>query len=189
MARKYWLGLLLLTTGCSGMNHTERGMLTGGALGAGAGTVIGGLSGRPGAGAAIGAAGGALLGGVVGNEHDKAEQRQIRAAHEYQMRNPPLSVQDVIQMSQQHISDRVIIDQMRATNSFYTLNSADITFLKQQGVSDGVVSTMISRRPGSVPVVVQPRPVGAVYVVEPPPPPVSVGVGFGWSSGPRRCWH
>lgn len=54
--------------------NTQRGIATGGLLGAGAGAIIGHQSGRTGQGALIGAAAGGTAGGLYGNARDQ-EQR------------------------------------------------------------------------------------------------------------------
>src|SRR5438093_850776 len=114
-----WLaaGLLLLSgAGCAGMNNTEAGALGGGDIGAGLGTVVGGISGHPLAGAAIGGAGGALLGGAVGNSEDRRERREVQAANAWAAQNQ-MTLTDVVSMTQQHISDTIIIQQMDTTYS------------------------------------------------------------------------
>ena len=179
MRKTLCLCLLTAVTGCSGMNNTDRGMLAGGVLGAGAGTVIGGANGKPGAGALIGAGTGALLGGLVGNAEDKAERRAEAIARA----NPPLAIADVVRLAQQHISDDIIINQIRTTGSSYNLTPYEIQYLKTQGVSDRVVMEMQARRQAVVPAR------STVYVVDPAPPPVSVGVGFGYGWGPRYHHH
>ena len=65
----------LLLAGCSGqpLSTREKGILGGGALGAGTGAIVGAAVGAPGAGAAIGGGLGALAGGVVGNELQNRE--------------------------------------------------------------------------------------------------------------------
>ena len=184
-AKRLLSGLLLTATvGCSGMNHTERGAVTGGAIGGILGTGIGLAAGRPGAGAAIGAGVGALTGGAIGNDVDKGERR-VAAAQAHAARNPPLSVNDVVQLSQQRVADDIIIAQMDSTGSNYQLNTADIQHLHVQGVSDRVIRAMQTRRPLAM---VPARPVGHVVIVEPPPPPPPVGFSIGYVSGPRRCW-
>ncbi len=60
-----------LTTGCESMNRTQKGTLTGSAVGAGLGALIGKRSGHTGRGALIGGAVGALSGGLVGNYMDR----------------------------------------------------------------------------------------------------------------------
>jgi len=56
---------------------TQQGAILGGALGAGAGAIIGNQShGRTGEGALIGAAGGALAGALIGDQVDENRRRQ-----------------------------------------------------------------------------------------------------------------
>ena len=58
------LVISLALGGCAGMSDTEQRTLSGGAIGAGAGTVVGAIAGHTAWGAAIGAAAGAA--GVTG---------------------------------------------------------------------------------------------------------------------------
>lgn len=58
-------------TGCAGMSRTEQRALSGGAIGAATGALIGGIYGHPGTGAAIGGASGAA-GGYL---YEKNQQR------------------------------------------------------------------------------------------------------------------
>lgn len=180
MITKKWLGSLILLSvcGCKSMNNTEAGAVGGGALGAGIGALAGAATGHAGAGAAIGAGVGAITGGLIGNSQDKAEAKQKQVAADWAAHNPPLGLPDVVQMTQQHISDDLIIRQMEVTRSYYNLRPEDITYLKSQGVSDRVVYAMQSRRGDGTATVVQGRPV--VIVEHAPPPPVAVGFGFGY---------
>ena len=79
-------------------------------------------------------------------------------------------------MSQQHISDALIITEIRSTNSFYRLNPDHLVWLKQMGVSDVVIMEMQSRVPQQV-YTAAPYYHREVVVVE--PAPVAVGIGFG----------
>ena len=177
------LGLLpgvLLSTGCSSMSQTEAGAVGGGLLGAGAGALVGSATGHTGAGAAIGAGLGALAGGVTGNaveESEKRTQAQIQAATAAQAR-AQLGLVDVATMSQQHISDSVIISQIRTTGSVYRLSPTDINWLKENGVSDPVIMEMQATAARVPPTVTVVRPVRPVYVYEEPPP---IGVGFSYT--------
>jgi hypothetical protein len=175
---------LALTCGCASMNNTEKGVVGGGAIGAGTGALVGHALGHTGGGALIGAGVGALSGGLVGNAIDDSEKKQdakLAAATPVPPRGP-LGLTDIVSMAQQHISDEVIITQVRATGSSYNLSAGDIIWLKQNGVSDEVVREMqlTAQYPRRYY-----RPMPVYYVPEPPPPPVSVGVGFGYS----RCWR
>lgn len=62
--------VLILVAGCSNMTPQQQRALSGGAIGAGAGAVLGWAVGAPALGAAIGGAGGAAIGAVTGPSHD-----------------------------------------------------------------------------------------------------------------------
>ncbi len=62
-----------LLAGCAGMNDTQQRALTGTAIGAGGGAIIGALAGNAGLGAAIGAGAG-LAGGLVVDRVKQNEQ-------------------------------------------------------------------------------------------------------------------
>lgn len=183
MKRTIWLSGLILTTlsGCAGMNHTESGALGGGLLGAGAGAIIGGATGHAGAGALIGGVAGGLTGAAIGKSEDRYERRQAAAANAYARAHPPMSLRDIILLSQAHVPADTIIRQIDSTGSWFSLSADDLIDLRQQGVSDQVIAVMQARRTPP-PVYVRPR--SDVVVVE--PAPVAIGVGF--STGPRRCW-
>lgn len=62
------IGIALLATGCTNMNKTQQGALSGGAIGALGGAGIAAIAGGSGTtGALIGGAVGAVAGGVVGH--------------------------------------------------------------------------------------------------------------------------
>lgn len=166
-----------LACGCSSLSHGENGALAGGAIGAGTGAIVGHALGHTGGGALIGAGAGALAGGLIGHAEDKKEERAVAAATA--AARPPLGIVDVVQMAQQHVSDDLIISNIRSTGSVYHLSAQDTIWLKQNGVSDRVVQEMMATASRYPPRVYSATPVYAqpVYVVEPAPPPVSVGVG------------
>lgn len=174
------LSLVLVSSGCSSMTPTDRGVLGGGAVGAGTGAVIGSAVGHTGAGAAIGGAIGAISGGLVGNEIERSEQRSVAAAQAHSQ----IGMGDVIAMAHNHVSDPVIIQHIRTAGTVFHLSAQDVLVLKQNGVSDVVVQEMMATAHRVPPRHAYGTP---VYVVEPPPPPVAVGVGFGFRSGGRCC--
>ncbi len=95
MSRRYWCAALasaLAICGCDSLSHTENGALAGGAIGAGAGALIGNATGHTGAGALSGAGVGALSGGLIGHAVDKSEERAVAAASA----SHPLGMTDVI---------------------------------------------------------------------------------------------
>lgn len=62
--------VVLLAAGCSNMTPQEQRALSGGAIGAAGGAVIGAIAGVPALGAAIGGAGGAAIGALTDPLHD-----------------------------------------------------------------------------------------------------------------------
>lgn len=178
-----------LLSGCATMTPTERGIGTGGLIGAGTGALIGKATGNAGAGALLGAGLGALTGGLIGNAVEESEARtEARLAAHAEPARGPLGLTDVAQMAQAQISDSVIISQIRATGSTFQLSPTDTIWLKQQGVSDAVIQEMLAsacRPPRRIytatPVYTRP-----IYIVEPCPPPPVVGIGFGYTYS-RRC--
>jgi hypothetical protein len=64
----------LLVGGCSSMTPTQQRVLSGGAIGAGSGTLIGWAAGCPACGAAIGGGAG-LLGGYAYDQYEKSQGR------------------------------------------------------------------------------------------------------------------
>jgi osmotically inducible lipoprotein OsmB len=64
----------ILMGGCSGMSNTEQRVLSGGAIGAGSGALIGWAAGCPACGAAIGGGAG-MVGGYVYDQYEKSKGR------------------------------------------------------------------------------------------------------------------
>jgi hypothetical protein len=176
----------LLTTGCSTMDNTEKGVGLGGLIGAGAGTAIGAATGSPKTGAVVGGLLGAGVGGAIGADADREEQKEVRqaqAAAAAANARPQLGMTDVVRMTQQGVDPNVIINQLRNTGSTFNLSNGDVEYLTQCNVNPQVIATMQAARPGTVirgrPVIVQDPPpvvevVRPVYVA---PAPV---VGFGY---------
>ena len=69
------LAISLALGGCSGMSDTEQRTLSGGAIGAGAGTAIGAAAGETAWGAAIGTGVG-LAGGYLYDRHQKGKEKK-----------------------------------------------------------------------------------------------------------------
>jgi osmotically inducible lipoprotein OsmB len=65
---------VLLVGGCSGMSNTSQRTLSGGAIGAGSGALIGWAAGCPACGAAIGGGAGAA-GGYIYDRYEKSQGR------------------------------------------------------------------------------------------------------------------
>jgi hypothetical protein len=195
-----WVGL---STGCSTMSNTTTGGLAGGALGAGAGTLIGAATGNPKTGALVGGLLGAGVGTAVGADADRQERAEIRrtqaeiAQAQAAAQPGPLSMEDIVNMSKPNpqtgarVSDDVMVDYIRSSHSRFDLSPADIRYLTDNGVSDRVVREMMNTKTSRVsvgpprtvvvqepPVVVyeRPYPLYRPYYYAPPPP-----IGFGFS--------
>jgi hypothetical protein len=58
----------------------------------------------------------------------------------------PYGVEDVLKMSRAQVSDDVIATYIQNTGTIYSLGPNDIVYLKDQGVSDRIVNTMLDQR-------------------------------------------
>src|SRR5437899_2600381 len=58
----------------------------------------------------------------------------------------PYGVEDVLKMSRAQVSDDVIATFIQNTGTIYSLGPNDIVYLKEQGVSDRIVNTMLDQR-------------------------------------------
>jgi hypothetical protein len=58
----------------------------------------------------------------------------------------PYGVEDVLKMSHAQVSDDVIATYIQNTGTIYNLGPNDIVYLKEQGVSDRIVNTMLDQR-------------------------------------------
>ena len=174
---------VLLASGCSSMSNTEQGVGVGGLLGAATGAIIGSATHHAGTGAAIGAGVGAVAGGLTGHAIDKSEERTAAQVAASAPARGPLGLTDVVQLAQAHVSDDVIISQIRTTGSVFRLSANDTIWLKQNGVSDAVVTEMLATANRVPRRIYTAAPVYAAPVVVEPAPPVSVGVGFGYYGG------
>lgn len=130
----------LIFTSCA--SNTGTGVLAGGALGAGVGGIAGG-----GKGALIGGAAGVIAGGLIGAALDEQDRKVMERSSPRTVdrmdRGEPLTINDVIKLSQGGVSDDSIISYMKETHSSYNLSQAQIRRLNDAGVSQRVVNFMI----------------------------------------------
>lgn len=123
-------------------SNTGTGVLAGGALGAGVGGIAGG-----GKGALIGGAAGVIAGGLIGAALDEQDRKVMERSSPRTVdrmdRGEPLTINDVIKLSQGGVSDDTIIRYMQDTGSSYTLSQAQIRRLQDAGVSQRVINYMI----------------------------------------------
>ena len=139
MKRSSLLLTLFFLESCA-MN-TGTGILTGGVLGA----VTGGIAGS-GTGAFIGTTAGVITGGLIGAALDEQDrqivQRNSPRTVDRMDRNEPLTINDVIKLSQSGVSDDTIIRYMLETCSSYSLSQTQARRLREGGVSQRVIRAM-----------------------------------------------
>jgi len=122
------------------------------------------------------------------SDQQKADYASVQRAgvspaiYDKMMHDDPLSVGDIISLSQARVSDGVIVRYIRDHGTVYVLSSSEIDRLHKAGVSPSVIDYMIHTGYGGGPYPYGPGPY-PYY----PYPPVSVGVGFGFGGGGR--WH
>jgi uncharacterized protein YcfJ len=144
--------VVVLVVGCEtpegGTDRTATGAVTGGALGAGTGAIIGSQSGHAGEGALIGGAIGAVTGGIIGNAMEQQQretlQRQSPQTMQRIEQGQPLGLADIKALAKAGVSDDVIISQIRSSRVVYRLTTAEIIDLKDAGVSEKVIDFMIN---------------------------------------------
>jgi len=196
-------GLAGLLSGCAAGYNTTGGTILGAGLGAFTGAAIGDHTGHAGGGALIGAATGAVAGGLLGNAEDAREERDAavaqahyeRAAHEAHER--AMKNADIVLMSQNGVSDDVIISSVNNRGGLFDLSPAGIIHLKNNGISDRVILAVQSAASPPPPGLVRvggpypPVPVTEIYVA--PRPVASLGVMIGPGrppyGPPPRHWH
>lgn len=130
----------------SSCSKAGEGAAIGTLVGVGAGAAIGG-----GEGAIIGGAVGAASGAIIGSALDDSDRDNLQNESPDTLNkideNHKLNTQDIINMSKAGLSDDVIINQIKATKSTFSLSSSDIIKLKQNGVSEKVINAMIKAKP------------------------------------------
>ncbi len=121
---------------------TGTGALAGGGLGAGVGGIAGGWKG-----AAIGGAAGAVAGGLVGAALDEQDRKVMEQSSprtvERMDKDEPLTIGDIIKLSQGGVSDDTIINYIKETKTTYNLSQSQINRLQEAGVSQRIINYMV----------------------------------------------
>lgn len=135
---------LILTTFVSSScaSNTGTGMIAGGVIGAG----VGGIAGS-GGGALIGGAAGIIAGGLIGAAIDQQDKRVLEKSSPRTVdrinRDEPLTLNDVIKLSQAQVADDKIIEYMQNTQSSYNLSQTQVRRLQNAGVGEKVIQYMV----------------------------------------------
>ena len=128
---------------CSCATNTGTGIIAGATVGAGAGALIGG-----GSGALIGGAVGAISGGIIGAVLDDQDRRVMEKSSPRTVdrmdRGDPLTLNDIIKLSQAGVNNGTIITYIKNTGSTYNLSQSQIRRLHDSGVSNNVIDYMIN---------------------------------------------
>lgn len=126
-------------------SNTGTGVLAGGLLGAGSGALI-----RGGSGALIGSAAGIIVGGIVGASLDEQDRKVMQKSSPRTVdrmdRGDPLTINDVIKLSQSGVSDDAIIRYIKETASTYNLSQTQVKRLQEAGVSQRIINDMLAAR-------------------------------------------
>lgn len=143
------LGFALVSAGCqNAKSRAVEGAVIGGVLGAATGGIIGHQSNHGGAGAGIGAAVGAITGGLIGSQIEKKGQagQPVSGTQAGEVTkeagSSQMSVLQVIELSKQGVTDDIIIDRIKKSNSKFNLSAEDVEYLKKQGISQKVIDAM-----------------------------------------------
>jgi uncharacterized protein YcfJ len=132
--------LSLIFSNCT--TNVGTGAIAGTIAGAGAGGLIAGGQGAL-IGGAVGAIGGSLIGVYLDDQDRKTVEKSSPRTIDRMDRGEPLTINDVIKLSQAKVSDKTILQYIRDTNSTYNLSQSQIRRLQEAGVSNTVINYMI----------------------------------------------
>lgn len=134
------LCMLALLTGCA--SNTGTGLISGSTIAA----TVGGIT-WGGGGALIGSAIGLVAGGLIGVALDEQDRRVMQQSSPRTVdrmdRNEPLTINDVIKLSQAGVSDDAILSYMNEKQTIYNLTQAQVRRLQDAGVSGRVINNML----------------------------------------------
>ncbi len=84
----------------------------------------------------------------------------------------PYSLTQILQLEQAKVSDDTIIGFIKNSHNIYVLDAEQIIYLRQQGVSDAVLTAMLTQpKPSVPPSVASPNPTASATPASPPPAP------------------
>ena len=130
----FFLSQCTTNAGTGAIAGTVAGAGAGGLIAGGQGAIIGG---------AVGAIGGSLIGVYLDDQDRKMVEKSSPRTIDRMDRGEPLTINDVIKLSQAQVGDQTIIQYIRDTNSSYNLSQSQIRRLQDAGVSQAVIRFMI----------------------------------------------
>ncbi|MBM3183947.1 MAG: hypothetical protein FJZ64_01405 [Chlamydiae bacterium] len=127
---------VIIFSSCS--TNAGTGLFAGGAVGGGAGLIAGG-----GSFTLLGMAAGMVSGGLVGAIVDQQDRKILEQSSPRTLgridKGEPLTLNDLIKLSQSGVSDDAIIQYLRAIKSAYSLTQTQVRRLRDAGVSERVI--------------------------------------------------
>lgn len=141
--KKIYLIICLLSfalVGCE--SKTGTGAAVGAGVGAGVGYAVSGGTGAI-VGGAVGAASGAAIGATLDEQDRKIMEKTSPRTVDRMDRKEPLTINDVIKLSQGGVNDDTIIQYIKETRTTYNLSQAQVNRLQEAGVSQRVVNYMV----------------------------------------------
>lgn len=140
MFKLYFVFLSFLFSGC--MTNAGTGAITGTLIGSLTGSWIGSEFGAT-AGGAIGAVSGTVMGVILDHQDRKVVEKSSPRTVDRIDNGDPLTISDVIKLSQAGVSDQTIIAYIHDSKSVYQLNEVQVRRLREGGVSQRVIETML----------------------------------------------
>lgn len=131
--------VLLALVGCT--TNVGTGTIAGTIIGAGSGSLC--ASGGAWVGGAAGAIGGSLVGMILDGQDRKVMEKNSPRTVDRMERGEPLTINDIIKLSQNGVEDELMMLYMRDTRSSYHLSQIQIRRLQDSGVSQRVIDYMI----------------------------------------------
>lgn len=136
------LFLALFLVSCS--SNFGTGLFSGALIGASAGGAASG-----GKGSLIGLATGVVTGGILGFTLDEQDRKVMERKSPRTVtridRGDPLTINDVIKLSQAGVSDQAILQYVEGSSTLYELSVYQIRRLQDAGVSQNVIDRMMTR--------------------------------------------
>jgi uncharacterized protein YcfJ len=139
---------VVVASGCSNVNNTQKGAGLGAVGGSALGAVVGHQFGATGAGAVVGGLAGTAFGALAGNAQDEADRRDQLArqvAYERAARDRRsylMSNRDVLHMVSSGCSDKLVCETIRDRGGQFELSPESVVQLHQYGCSDSVIAAM-----------------------------------------------
>lgn len=140
MVRMSFIFSLMMLT-CGSATNVGTGIISGTTVAAGLGGITWGTGGT-----ILGSATGLIAGSLIGFALDEQDRKVVEQSSPRTVdridRDDPLTINDVIKLSQSGVSDDTIIEYIHEQKTTYTLTRPQIRRLQEAGVSQRVIQYM-----------------------------------------------